>query len=206
MGRGIVGGAMGGRRPGVGVACRIAELWQVKVNALVDRAEDPREMLGYSDAQQRVFLRRMHGVVADVAASRNRAEAQESQLRCCADRLRDQAGQAVAAGKEDLGRDASQLRAETVAHADDLAAERAGLRAEEERLSEEARRLETRFEVFRYRKQVLTAPCTAAAATAAGTSLAGVCGDAGDVAAATRRAEDLTAALQARAEALSEQI
>ena len=41
----------------MGVAHRIAELFQAKVNALLDRAEDPSEMLGYSYRQQQEILR-----------------------------------------------------------------------------------------------------------------------------------------------------
>ena len=52
----------------MGIARRIAELYEAKVNALLDHAEDPREMLDYSYAEQQVFLRQMRGAVADVAA------------------------------------------------------------------------------------------------------------------------------------------
>jgi phage shock protein A len=107
--------------------------------------------------------------VADVAASRRRSQMQESELRRTADRLRSQAEQAVAAGKEDLGREALRLRAETAAHADDVAEEQAGLRAEQERLSEAARRLEARIEAFGYRKEAIKAAYTAARAAATGT-------------------------------------
>jgi phage shock protein A len=189
----------------MGIARRIAELYQEKVNALLDRAEDPREMLDYSYAQQQEFLRRMRSAIADVAASRKHAEAQENELRRSADRLRAQAEQAVAAGKEELGRVALAHRAEMAAHADDLRAERAALRVEEDRLAEEAWRLENRFEVFRYRKEVLKAVYTAAQAVPAGTPVDSFANVA-DVAEAARRAEDQTAALQARAEALSAQI
>jgi phage shock protein A len=186
----------------MGVARRVAELYQMKVNALLDRVEDPRQTLDYSYTQQQEFLRRMQAAVADVAASRRRAQMQESELRRTADRLRSQAEQAVAAGKEDLGREALRLRAETAAHADDVAEEQAGLRVEEERLSEAARRLEARIEAFGYRKEALKAAYTAARAAALGTPLEG----ADDVTEAARRAEDQTAALQARAEALGQQI
>jgi phage shock protein A len=60
------------------LARRIAELYQAKVNALLDRAEDPREMLGYSYVQQQEFLRVVRSAVTDVAASRKRAEVQET--------------------------------------------------------------------------------------------------------------------------------
>jgi phage shock protein A len=189
----------------MGIARRIAELYQAKVSALLDWAEDPREMLDYSHGQQQELLRRMRSAVADVAASRKRAEAQENELRRAAGRLRDQAAKALAAGKEDLGREALIHRAEMIAHADDLAAEQAALRVEEERLADEVRRLETRFEAFRYRKEALKAAYAAAGAAAAG-SPAGSSVDVADVVEAARRAEEQAAALHARAEALSQQI
>lgn len=196
----------------MGVARRIAELYQVKVNALLDRAEDPRQMLDYTYAQQQQFLRVMRAAVADVAASRNRARAQEVELRRAAGRLRAQAEQAMAAGQEQLGRDALAHRAEMLAYADDLAAGQAALRAEQERLAEETRRLEARFEAFRYRKEALKAAYTAAEAAAGAAAEAAAGAPAGsfvtvpDVADAARRAEDQAAALHARAAALSEQI
>jgi phage shock protein A len=194
----------------MGVAHRIAELFQAKVNALLDRADDPSEMLGYSHRQQQEILRVMRSTVADMAASRNRARAQEDELRRAADRLRARAEQALAAGKEGLGRDALIHRAEMIAHADDLAAEQAALRAEEARLAEETRRLETRFEAVRYRKEAFKASYTAAEAATTGPAAAGApagsFANAADVMEAARRAEEQMAALRARARALSEQI
>jgi phage shock protein A len=194
----------------MGVAHRIAELFQAKVSALLDRAEDPSEMLGYTHRQQQEILRVMRSTVADMAASRNRARAQEDELRRAADRLRARAEQALAAGEEGLGRDALIHRAEMIAHADDLAAEQAALRAEEARLAEETRRLETRFEAVRYRKEAFKTAYTAAEAAAAGPAAAGASAgsfaNAADVLEAARRAEEQMAALRARARALSEQI
>lgn len=130
---------------------------------------------------------------------------QEAELRRTADRLGVQAEQAVAAGKDDLGRDALRLRAETIAHADDLAAGQVRLRAEERQLEEAARRLQARVEAFRYRKEALKAAYTAAEAAAAERS-AGRFWDEVDIAEASCRAEDQTMALRARAEALGEQL
>lgn len=56
-------------------------MYEVKVNALLDRAEDPREMLGYSYARQQDFLREMHDAAVHLGASRNRASMQEEELR-----------------------------------------------------------------------------------------------------------------------------
>jgi phage shock protein A len=188
----------------MGIARRIAELYQEKVNALLDRAEDPREMLDYSYAQQQEFLRRMRAALADMTARHNRARAQEDELRRAADRLRAQAERALATGNESLARDVLAYHAEMIAHADDLAAEQAALRVEEERLAEETRRLEARFQAFRYRMEALKAACTSTAA--ATRPAADPSATVADVLEAARRAEDQTAALQARAAALGGQL
>jgi phage shock protein A len=189
----------------MGIARRIAELYQVKVNSLLDRAEDPREMVDYSYAQQQELLHRMHVAVADLATSRERARMQEAELRRSADRLGVQAEQAVVAGKDELGCDALRLRAETIAHADDLAAGQARLRAEEQQLIGAAQRLQARVEAFRYRKEALKAAYTAAEVAAAERS-ADRFWDERNIVEASRRAEDQTATLRARAEALGDQL
>ena len=188
----------------MGIARRVAELYEVKVNALLDRAEDPREMLDYSYARQRDFLREMRDAAVDLVASRNRAGRQEGELRRSAERLRTQAELAVAAGKDELGRDALRLRAETIAHADDLAAEQEQLRADQERLVEATRQLEARVRALAYQKEALKAAYTAAEARAAAEA-AGLFGGAREAADAERRAAEQTEGLEARAEALSEQ-
>ena len=188
----------------MGIARRIAELYEVKVNALLDRTEDPREMLDYSYARQQDFLREMRDAAVDLGASRNRASRQEGELRRSAERLRTQAEQAVAAGKDELGRDALRLRAETIAHADDLAAEAAQLQAGQERLAESTRRIEARVEALAYQKEAIKAAYTAAEARAAAEA-ADLFAGAREAADAERRAAQQTEGLQARAEALSEQ-
>jgi phage shock protein A len=70
---------------------------------------------------------------------------------------------------------------------------------------EATRRLEARVDAFRYQKEAIKAAYTAAEIAAAEKSTDRIW-DAHDIAEATRRAEDETAALRARAEALSDQI
>ena len=193
----------------VGIARRIAELYEIKVNALLDRAEDPGEVLDYSYAKQQELLSRIRRGIADVAAARKRAEMQESQLRRSASRLADQAGQAVAVGQDELARQALTLRSATLAHADDLRAEQAALRDDEERLSATAQRLLAKIEAFRFHKETIKAEYAAAQASAAAgarQAVGGILGEMGDVEMATRRAEDRTAQLQARVSALDELI
>ena len=189
----------------MGIGRRIAELYEVRVNALLDRAEDPRQVLDYSYAQQQELLLRIRRAIIDVAAARSRAAVQESQLRNSAGRLRQQAQQAVAADREELARKALALRTATLAQANDLAAEQTALRADEERLSAAVHRLQQKVEAFRVHKETLKARYTAAqAAASAGLVLGGVSEEMSDVDLATRRAEDTIARLQARANALDE--
>jgi phage shock protein A len=187
----------------VGLARRVAELYEVKINALLDRAEDPREMLDYSYARQQDYLQEMREAAVDLGASRKRAAWQEGDLRRSADRLRTQAEQAVAAGHDELGRDALRLRSETIAHADDLAAEQAQLRADQERLAEATRRLEARLRALAYQKEALKAAYTVAEAQAAAEASV-LFGGTREAADAERRAAEQTEGLRARAYALSE--
>ena len=189
----------------MGVARRIAELYEVKVNALLDRVEDPREMLDYSYAQQQAMLRKLKEQSVEVAASRHLAEAQEKQLQRSADRLAEQAEQAVAAGKEELARQALAWRTAMLAHVDDLRAEQVALREDEEQLAASTRRLQRKTEAFGLRKETIKAGYTAAKASASVSQIVGGASEElSDVGLATRRAEETTARLQARAEALEE--
>lgn len=72
---------------------------------------------------------RIRGAITDVAA-RKRAGMQDSQLRHTVGGLQRQARQAVAAGREELARQALALRMATLAHAGDVRAGQAALRAD----------------------------------------------------------------------------
>jgi hypothetical protein len=76
----------------VGIARRVAELYEMKINALLDRAEDPLEMPDYSCARHQDYLQEMREAAVDLGASRKRSAWQEGGLRRSADRLRTQAG------------------------------------------------------------------------------------------------------------------
>jgi len=191
----------------VGIGRRIAQLYEVKVNALLDRAEDPREVLEYSYARQQELLPGIRRAMTEVAAARARAGMQEHQLRRAAARLQRQARQAAAAGQDELARQALTLRTATLAQARDLRAEQAALRADEERLSAAAGRLQAQINRFGTHKEALKAQYTAAqAAAGASQAFGGIWEQMGDVDLATRRAEDTIARLQARASVLDDLI
>src|SRR4028119_2365828 len=89
---------------------RMGLIFRSKANRALDKAEDPRETLDYSYTKQRELLVKVRRGVADVATSRKRVELQATQLQQQGDKLHAQAQKALAAGREDLAREALTRR------------------------------------------------------------------------------------------------
>jgi len=143
----------------VGAAHRIAELREVDVDALLEHAEETRELLDCTGSQQDL-LDRIWSAITDVAAGRKRALMRESRLRRSADRLQRQAAQAVAGGRDDYARQAMAWRATILHHVAELTAEQAALRTSEERLSAIASRLQEQIEAVRIHRETVSAEYT----------------------------------------------
>jgi phage shock protein A len=67
-------GADEGKWAAMSILCRLAALFRIKANKVLDRAEDPREVLDYSYSQQLEMLQKIRRGVADVATSRKGVE------------------------------------------------------------------------------------------------------------------------------------
>lgn len=186
---------------------RIALIFRSKANSALDAAEDPRETLDYSYTQQQELLKKVRRGLADVATSRKRLEIQLSQLEQQSTKLEGQAQQALAAGREDLAREALTRRVAVQQQVTDLQAQHANLQAEEEKLSNASKRLEAKVESFRTKKETLKANYTAAEAqTRINEAFSGISEEMGDVGMAVERAENKTLEMQARASAVDELI
>jgi phage shock protein A len=186
---------------------RLALIFRAKANTALDKAEDPRETLDYSYSKQLEMLQNVRRGVADVATSRKRLELQAQQLAASADKLQQQASQALAAGREDLAREALTRRAAVQQQMTDLGEQHAGLKAQEEKLVAASQRLQAKVDAFRIRKETMKATYSAAEAqTKIGEAFSGISEEMSDVGLAMQRAEDRTAQMQARAGALDELI
>ncbi|TPQ15709.1 PspA/IM30 family protein [Streptomyces sporangiiformans] len=184
---------------------RIATLFRTKANKALDRAEDPREVLDYSYTQQQEMLQKVRRGVADVATSRKRVDLQINQLRQSSGKLEGQAQKALAAGREDLAREALSRRTAVASQLTDLQTQQASLQAEEEKLTVASQRLQAKVDTFRTSKETIKARYTAAEAqTRITEAVTGIGEEMGDVGLAMQRAEDKTEQLQARAGALDE--
>ena len=184
---------------------RIAMLFRAKANKALDRAEDPRELLDYSYERQLELLAQVRRGLADVTTSRRRVELQLTQLQQSAAKLQGQAQQALAAGREDLAREALTRRAAVTSQVGDLQGQQDSLQAEQDKLTAASQRLQAKVEAFRTRKETIKAAYTAAdAETRIGEAVTGISEEMGDVGMAIQRAQDKTEQMQARAGALDE--
>jgi phage shock protein A len=189
----------------MGVMKRVQLVFRAKANKALDRMEDPRETLDYSYQQQLELLQKVRRGVADVATSRKRLELQLNQLQQSADKLTRQAQDSLAAGREDLAREALQRKAGVQSQIDDLQVQYASLQSEEEKLTGAAQRLQAKVDAFRTRKETIKATYTAAEAqTRISEAFTGISEEMGDVGLAIQRAEDKTEQMKARAGAIDE--
>jgi phage shock protein A len=187
------------------IARQIAELYEAKMNAVLDRAADPRELVDYSYVQLQELLAEVHRGTAEVATARKRAELRISELQQAADRLGGQAEQAMRAGREDLARQALARRAASVAQVSRLREQQASLRAEEEKMLDAGRRLQEKIDAFGLEKEAIKTAYTAARAQASISEVfAGISADVTDADVAAHRAEDEEADLEARARGLDD--
>jgi len=187
------------------IARRIAELYKVKMNAVLDRAADPRELVDYTYVQLQELLAEVHHGRSEIAASRTRAQLRASGLQQAADRLSEQAEQAVLASRDDLARQALGRRTAILAQVSRLREQQDALRAEEQKMAEAGRRLQEKIDAFGMQKETIKAAYTVARARASiAEAFAGISGDVTDADVAFRRAEVEEADLQARATALDD--
>src|SRR5919198_3335593 len=189
----------------MGLLKRFSMIFKAKASKALDKYEDPRETLDYSYERQLELLQKMRRGVADVATSRKRIELQAQQLQSAAAKLEGQAKQAIAQNREDLAREALARRSGIATQLQDLQVQHDQLKTEEAKLVDAQRRLQTKIEAFRTRKETIKATYTAAEAqTKVGEAISGISEEMGDVGMAMQRAEDKVAQMQARSGALDE--
>ena len=189
----------------MGLWQRFTLIFKSKANKALDKAEDPRETLDYSYEKQLELLQKVRRGVADVATSRKRLELQITQLQQQSEKLEGQAKAALAGGREDLAREALTRRSGLETQISDLQVQLAQLQDQEEKLVQASQRLQAKVEAFRTKKETIKATYSAAEAqTKINEAFSGISEELGDVGLAVQRAEDKTAQMQARGQAIDE--
>jgi phage shock protein A len=188
-----------------GLQGRFNTLVKAKVSAVLDRAEDPAETLDYSYEKQLELLQNVKSGIADVVTAKKRTQMQEDTLREQAAKLDGQARQALAAGNEDLSREALQRKQSIEQELGSLDQQVSDLQHQQDQLTENEKKLQVKLEAFRTQKEVIKAQYSAAdaqvqisqAATGVGEQMA-------DVGLAMQRAVEKTEDMKARADAVGE--
>src|SRR5438128_10606726 len=122
----------GGRM--AGLMSRASTIVKAKFSKLLDRAEDPTETLDYSYEKQLELLQNVKRGVADVVTAKKRLELQTTQLEQSIVKLETQARQALAAGREDLARQALERKSAVQQQLQGLDDQVKGLEAQQEKL------------------------------------------------------------------------
>jgi phage shock protein A len=189
----------------MGLFQRAHEIIEAKANKALDSAEKPDEMLDLSYEKMLEQITAVKRSLVDIAASRKQLELQEQQLQHSVDHLQEQAKQALAAGREDLAKEALARKATAQAQIDGMEPQHQQLSEEEDKLTHTLQALQERVNQFRSQKEVLKAQYTASSAMASvDESVSGISKSFSDSGAALQRAQDKIANMQARSGALDE--
>jgi phage shock protein A len=184
---------------------RAHDIVAAKANKALDAAENPNEMLDYSYEQMLDHITQVRRALVDITASKKQLELQESQLQHSIDHLDDQAKAALAAGREDLAREALSRKATAQQQINEMEPQRKQLDDEEQKMEQTLSTLQQRVNDFRSKKEVMKAQYTAASAmTSVNEEAAGISKSFSDSGAALQRAQDKIANMQARASATDE--
>jgi phage shock protein A len=188
-----------------GLMQRASMVIRAKFSKLLDRAENPTETLDYSYEQMQGQLQNVKRGVADVVTAKKRLELQTTQLEQNVVKLETQARQALAAGREDLARQALERKAAVQQQLQGLDEQVKQLQGQQEKLVDSQQQLQTRIEAFRSQKEVLKAQYSAAEAQVRiGEAATGIGRGMQDTGLAIERAKEKTEQMQARASAIEE--
>ena len=188
-----------------GLMSRASLVVKSKFSKLLDRAEDPGETLDYSYQKQLELLQNVKRGIADVVTAKKRLELQETQLQQSIVKLESQAREALAAGREDLARQALERKSGIQQQLQSLDQQAEGLAQQQEKLVASEKALSAKVEAFRTQKETIKAQYSAAEAQVKiGEAATGIGEQMADTGLAIQRAKDKTEQMQARASAIDE--
>jgi phage shock protein A len=188
-----------------GLMSRMSMIFKAKFSKALDRAENPSETLDYSYEEQLRQLQNVKRGIADVTTAKKRLELQYASMQQQVDKLDGQARQALGANREDLAREALSRKAAVEGQLESIMQQGQQLEAQQQRLIEGEKTLQSKVEAFRTQKEVIKAQYSAAEAQVRiGEAASGIGEEMADVGLAVQRAKDKTEQMQARANAIDE--
>jgi phage shock protein A len=187
----------------MGFFSRLANLFRIRANAALDKAEDPGQVMDYSYSKQVEQLQQLRRSIADVVTNEKRLEMQQSQLIEKINKLDQQALQALQANREDLARMALQRKETLLVQINSYEQQLAQLKEQEEKLLTMERTISARVEAFRTQKEMVKAQYNAAQAQVKiNETITGISEEMSEMNLAMQRAQDKVLTMQARANAM----
>jgi phage shock protein A len=187
----------------MGFFSRLANIFRIRANAALDKAEDPGQVMDYSYSKQVEQLQQLRRSIADVVTNEKRLEMQQSQLIEKLNKLDQQALLALQANREDLARMALQRKETLLVQINSYEQQLAQLKAQEEKLINMERTISARVEAFRTQKEMVKAQYSAAQAQVKiNETITGISEEMTEMNLAMQRAQDKVLTMQARANAM----
>jgi len=143
---------------------RLPLLIKAKLSSLLDRAEDPAEILDYGYERQVEQLYGMRRDVADLVTAKKRVAQQRDRRQRQFLQLQDSARRALELGREDLARQALERKRVVGLELVTLGQQVSDLERRQAEMIAHGRAARARVEQYRYRKEVVKAQYAAAKA------------------------------------------
>jgi phage shock protein A len=191
----------------LGLTNRITTLLKQKVNTLLDKYEDPKEALDYSYRSQIETMNKLRRSLAEVATAKTRLQMQKTKLVENIRTLDEESRRAIDQDREDLAKLALERKNSNMLQLQNLDKQIVDMQTQQDKLEQTEKRLSTKVEEFRSKKEVIKAQYTAAEAQVRiKENLTGISEEMADVGVAMNKAEDKTEQMKAKAQALDEMI
>jgi phage shock protein A len=191
----------------MGLLNRFSNLFKAKTNAVLDKLEKPGEMLDYSFEKQRELLNRLRRDVAEVVTAKKRLEMQKAKLVSNTSTLDDQARRALDSNREDLARLALERKNAILQQVASMDNQINDIQMQQQKLEDTERRLSSKVEEFKTRKEVIKAQYSSAEAQVRiKESITGISEEMSDIGVSLNRAEEIAQKMLAKAQALDEMI
>jgi phage shock protein A len=187
----------------MGLISRLINVFRIRAQAELDKAEDPGQVMDYSYSKQMEQLQQLRHSVADVVTQEKRLEIQQNQLLEKVSQLDAQAKLALQANREDLARMALQRKETLFTQLNGYEQQIAQLRAQEEKLLVMEHNVSAQVDSFRTQKEMVKAQYSAAQAQVKiNEAITGISQEMTEMNLAMQRAQDKVLTMQARANAM----
>ena len=191
----------------MGLTNRITTLLKQKVNTLLDKYEDPKEALDYSYQNQIETMNKLRRGVVEVVTAKTRLQMQKTKLVENIRTLDEESRRAIDQDREDLAKLTLERKNANMLQLQNLDKQITDMQIQQDKLEQTEKRLSTKVEEFRSKKEVIKAQYTAAEAQVRiKENLTGISEEMTDVGVAMNKAEDKTEQMKAKAKALDEMI